>query len=113
MFIAGMSDITEPPVNDLWTVRGEEHLLEKWKLEDTDLFNRINATVYFHERQIEDFLWAVIRGTKPLIDGEEGRKTVELFTAIYRSTRDRKPVTFPLQPEGGRDYDGRKVVPKR
>ena len=113
MFIAGMSDITEPPVNDLWTVLGEEHLLEKWKLEDTDLFNRINATVYFHERQIEDFLWAVIRGTKPLIDGEEGRKTVELFTAIYRSTRDRKPVTFPLQPEGGRDYDGRKVVPKR
>mgnify|MGYP000898260431 FL=1 len=113
MFIAGMSDITEPPVNDLWTVQGEEHLLEKWKLEDTDLFNRINATVYFHERQIEDFLWAVIRGTKPLVDGEEGRKTVELFTAIYRSTRDRKPVTFPLQPEGGRDYDGRKAGPKR
>ncbi len=108
MFIAGMSSITEPPVNDLWTVREEEHLLEGWKIEDTALFNKINPTVYFHERQIENFLQAVIQGTKPLIDGEEGRKTVELFTAIYRSTRDRKPIKFPLRPENGLDYDGRK-----
>lgn len=108
MFIAGMTTITEPPINDLWTVRGEEHLLEKWKKEDTTLFNKIDPTVYFHERQIEDFLQAVIEGRKPLIDGEEGRKTVEIFTAIYRSTRDKKPITFPLQPENTGDYDGRK-----
>ena len=108
MFIAGMTTIAEPPINDLWTIRGEEHLLEKWKTEDTVLFNKIDPTVYFHERQIEDFLQAVIEGRKPLIDDEEGRKTVEIFTAIYRSTRDRKPITFPLQPENTGDYDGRK-----
>jgi hypothetical protein len=39
---------------------------------------------------------------------EEGCKTVELFTAIYRSQRDGKPVKFPLKPEYGReDMDGR------
>lgn len=96
MFIAGMSNITEPPVNDLWTIKGEEHLLEKWKQEDSEFFNSINPIQYFHERQIEDFLRAVINNTKPLIDGEEGRKTVEIFTAIYRSNRDRVPVKFPL-----------------
>jgi UDP-N-acetyl-2-amino-2-deoxyglucuronate dehydrogenase len=107
MFIAGMSNITEPPVNDLWTIKGEENLLEKWKQEDTEFFNRIDSMQYFHERQIEDFLRAVTQGTKPFIDGYEGRKTVEIFTAIYRSNRDRKPIKFPLQPENSEDYDGR------
>ena len=96
MFIAGMSNITEPPLNDLWTIKGEEQLLDVWKKEDTDLFNIINPIQYFHEKQDGDFLNAVIKGTKPLIDGEEGRKTVEIFTAIYRSSKDGLPVRFPL-----------------
>ena len=101
MFIAGMSNITEPPVNDLWTVKGEEDMLEIWKREDTEFFYSIDPMKYFHEKQDEDFLRSVIKGRKPLIDGEEGRKTVEIFTAIYRSNRDRTPVKFPLVPEEG------------
>lgn len=96
MFIAGMSNITEPPLNDLWTIKGEEQLLDVWKKEDTDFFNIINPIQYFHEKQDSDFLNAVIKGTKPLIDGEEGRKTVEIFTAIYKSSKDGLPVKFPL-----------------
>jgi len=107
MFIAGMSGIVESPYNDIWTVKGEEFMLGKWKKEDADFFSTIDATSYFHERQFEDFVHAVVGRRKPLIDGEEGRKTVELFTAIYRSKRDKKPVKFPLQPEHGIDYDGR------
>jgi UDP-N-acetyl-2-amino-2-deoxyglucuronate dehydrogenase len=107
MFIAGMSSITEPPVNDMWTIKGEESFLEKWKKEDTVFFGKINPMDYFHERQIEDFLRSIIKETRPLIDGEEGRKTVELFTAIYRSKRDKKPIQFPLKPEQGTDFDGR------
>ena len=107
MFIAGMSGIAEPPYNDMWTVKGEESLLEKWKREDADFFGNIDPTSYFHERQFEDFVHAVAGRKKPLIDGEDGRKTVELFTAIYRSNRDKKPIQFPLKPEQGRDFDGR------
>ncbi len=107
MFIAGMSSITEPPLNDLWTVPGETELLEQWRQQDTAFFNSINPMVYFHERQIENFLQALRNGVKPLIDGVEGRRTVEIFTAIYRSNRDRKPVKFPLQPEDQTDFDGR------
>lgn len=99
MFIAGMSGITEPPVNDIWTVRGEEAMLEKWKREDTEFFNSIDPIQFYLERQNEDFLRAVINDTKPLIDGEDGRRTVEIFTAIYRATRDNVPVKFPLMPD--------------
>jgi predicted dehydrogenase len=108
MFIAGMSSITEPPVNDLWTVPEEEHLLEKWKKEDTELFNTIDATEYFHKLQIEDFLNGIIENRNPMVTGEDGRKTVEIFTALYRSQRDGEPIRFPLKPEYDRDdFDGR------
>ena len=107
MFIAGMSTITEPPYNDIWTVPGEEQFLAQWMKEDAKFFAEIDPLVYFHERQIGDFLRAIIGDRKPLIDGEEGRKTVEIFTAIYRSNRDKRPVKFPLQPEQGADFDGR------
>ncbi len=108
MFIAGMSSITEPPVNDLWTVPGEENLLEGWKKEDSDFFNSINAMEYYMKLQNEDFVDAILNNRQPLVSGEDGRITVELFTAIYRSTRDNQPVKFPLKPEYDRnDFDGR------
>jgi len=108
MFIAGMSSITEPPLNDYWTVPGEAELLSQWRKEDTEQFNAVNPVEYYHQVQIEDFLSSVIEGRAPLVTGGEGRRTVEIFTAIYRAHRDRKPVKFPLQPERGtRDYDGR------
>ena len=96
MFIAGMSTITEPPYNDLWTVHGEMEMLEQWKKEDCEFFNSVDSMYYYHREQIKDFLKAVENGTKPLVDARDGRKTVELFTAIYRSTKSGQPVKFPL-----------------
>ena len=108
MFIAGMTNINEPPLNDYWTVAGEAELLAKWRAEDTEEFNSVNAVEYYHQLQIEDFLCSVIDNTTPAITGEDGRRTVEIFTAIYRSQRDKGPVKFPLEPETQRnDYDGR------
>ncbi|MDR6724402.1 putative dehydrogenase [Paenibacillus amylolyticus] len=96
MFIAGMSEITEPPVNDVWTVPGEEHRLEEWKQSDSDFFNQADSLYHYHQEQIEDFLNAVSNGNKPIIDGLDGRRTVEIFTAIYRSTQENRPIKFPL-----------------
>jgi predicted dehydrogenase len=42
-------------------------------------------------------LRAIIEKREPAITGEDGRRTVELFTAIYRATRDGKAVKFPLK----------------
>ena len=64
---------------------------------DCDFFNSVDSMYYYHREQIEDFLKAVENGTKPLVDARDGRKTVELFTAIYRSTESGMPVKFPLK----------------
>jgi predicted dehydrogenase len=99
MFVPGLANITEAPFNDIWTIRGEEQLLAQWKEEDARLFSSVNPMEHFHRLQIQDFLQAIIEKREPAISGEDGRRTVELFTAIYRATRDRKAVKFPLMPE--------------
>jgi UDP-N-acetyl-2-amino-2-deoxyglucuronate dehydrogenase len=105
MFIAGRTGVAEPPVNDLWTIPGEEQLLKEWIKEDTETFNNCDPTVCYMQYQIEDFINAIRNGSEPAVNGEDGRRTVELFSAIYRSTRDNAPVRFPLKPEQG--FDGR------
>jgi len=108
MFVAGMTTMLEPPVLDIWTVPGEENLLKEWIAEDADFFNRLEDPMkYYHQVQINDFLEALLQGKDPLVTGTDGRVTVEIFTAIYRSTRDNMPVKWPLLPEAGNDFDGR------
>jgi hypothetical protein len=97
MFIAGVSGIAEPPVNDLWTVAGEADRLARWNEEDAAFFHSIDGTDYFHRAQLKDFLGAIDEGRAPRITLEDGLRTVELFTAIYRSTRDHAIVRFPLE----------------
>jgi predicted dehydrogenase len=99
MFIAGMSTATEPPINDVWTVPDEADRLPEWQKQDRDFFQTIDTTRYYHQLQIQDFLHSILEDRDPMVTGEEGRKTVEIFTAIYRSQRDRCPVKFPLLPE--------------
>lgn len=86
-FIAGVSDITEPPLNDLWTIPGEEEMLTGFQAEDRERFKTLDAIVYYHTLQIRDFLLAIREGRKPLVMGEAGRAVVELFSAIYESSR--------------------------
>ncbi len=96
MFIAGMTGVTEPPVNDVWTVPGEEGKLEGWRTQDADFFRSVDPTRHYHRLQIQDFLRAILDDRPPMVTGEEGRKTVEIVAAIYRSQRERQPVRFPL-----------------
>jgi predicted dehydrogenase len=98
-FVAGVSSIAEPPLNDLWTIPGEEHLLAEFQAEDRALFAQVDATTHYHALQIQDFLRAALEGRPPLVSGEEGRVVVEMFTAVYRSNRERRPVKFPLAAE--------------
>jgi predicted dehydrogenase len=57
----------------------------------------VSPTEHFHRLQIQDFLRAIIEKRQPAITGEDGRRVVELFTAIYQSNRDKKAVRFPLE----------------
>ena len=50
-----------------------------------------------HMLQFKDFLKAVQEGKKPLVDGYEGRKSVEIILAIYKSSWSGKHVKLPLK----------------
>jgi predicted dehydrogenase len=93
-FIAGMTGVTEPPLNDLWTVPGEEHLLAQFQAEDRERFAQLDATTHYHALQIRDFVQSIRENRPPLATGEDGRAVVELFTAIYRSNREGRPITL-------------------
>jgi predicted dehydrogenase len=108
MFIAGMTSILEPPLNDLWTIPGEEGLLADWQQADREAFARVDPTTHYIGLQIHDFVRAILDDRAPAVTGEDGRVTVELFTAIYRSQRDGRPVKFPVSAaDAADDFDGR------
>jgi predicted dehydrogenase len=49
-----------------------------------------------HQRQLEDFIQAIQTGAAPMVDGEEGRKSVEIILAIYQSSWTGQRVKLPL-----------------
>jgi predicted dehydrogenase len=93
-FIAGVSAIAEPPVTDLWTVPGEEAQLGAFQAEDRAAFARVDPTTHYHALQFRDFILAIRAGRAPMVTGEAGRAVVELFSAIYQSSRERRAVTL-------------------
>ena len=50
-----------------------------------------------HMLQFKDFLKAVSKGEKPAVDGYEGRKSVEIILAIYKSSWTGRRVELPLK----------------
>jgi UDP-N-acetyl-2-amino-2-deoxyglucuronate dehydrogenase len=97
-FVAGVSQIAHPPLNDIWTIPGEDHLLAHFQADDRRRFEEIDATTYYHERQIEDFFSAIVENRQPLVPGQQGRIVVEMFTALYRSQQLGQPIKFPVRP---------------
>ena len=50
-----------------------------------------------HNGQINDLLYAIEHGTAPLVDGLQGKRSLELITAIYKSAITRTVVPLPIQ----------------
>jgi predicted dehydrogenase len=91
-FIAGMTAIAEPPLNDIWTIPGEEDQLARFQAEDRARFAATDPVLHYHALQIQDFLHAVIEDRPPLVTGEDGRRIVAIFEAIYRSNHEGRAV---------------------
>ena len=107
-FVSGVTETVDPPYNDVWTVPGEGHLLAQWQAEDRARCKSIDVMSHYHKLQVQDFLRALIEDRDPAVTGREGRKHVEVFTAVYRSQRDGRPVKFPPDATGGsKQFDGR------
>ena len=50
-----------------------------------------------HARQFADVLQAIQQGTQPLVDGPEGRRSVEIILAIYLAAETAQAVRLPLE----------------
>jgi UDP-N-acetyl-2-amino-2-deoxyglucuronate dehydrogenase len=96
MFVPGLTPVGEPPFNDIWTIPGEEPMLPKWREEDAALFRSCDPMAHFHALQIRDFLSAALGGREPAVTARDGRRTVELFTALYQANASGRPVKLPL-----------------
>jgi UDP-N-acetyl-2-amino-2-deoxyglucuronate dehydrogenase len=93
-FISGVTATMDPPFNDIWTVPGEESKLELWNREDRS--RPWDVMTHYHKMQLADFLDAVSEDRKPLVGAEDGRRVVELFTAVYRSQLEHASQRLPL-----------------
>lgn len=120
---ASVSVLEEPEgavgYNDLWTIPGEEMLREESLRAHVDRGEYIyrpqhaagvptwstgytyqhEANPSYHAVQLRDFLRAIQDQREPLVNGEEGRKSLELMSAIYQSGRTGQAVSLPL--DGG------------
>jgi predicted dehydrogenase len=117
---ASVSVLEEPEgaagYNDLWTIPGEENVRPdalRAHVENGEyMYRGIHAegaptwsTGYqylrpaspsFHAVQLQEFLEAMQQEREPLVNGEEGRKSLELMLAIYESSRTGEAVRLPL-----------------
>ncbi|MDP9348801.1 MAG: Gfo/Idh/MocA family oxidoreductase [Gemmatimonadota bacterium] len=80
------ADLREPPAEPL--PRGEADA-------NASASSAVISDVRAHRRVLEDFLDAVRTGAPPLCDGREGRRSVEVVEAVYRSARTGEPVELP------------------
>jgi predicted dehydrogenase len=95
MFIAGISEAAEPPLNDLWTIEGEQGLLDRFRKEDEAFFKELEARgcaiTHFFTCQLDDFCGAIRDGRPPAVSGEDGRETVRFIEAVLKTG---KPAGF-------------------
>jgi len=49
-----------------------------------------------HTQQFRDVLRAIKKGARPLVDGPEGRRSVEIILAIYKAAETGRAVKLPL-----------------
>lgn len=52
-----------------------------------------------HTGQLGDVIAALREGRAPLVDGEDGKRAIELVTAIYAAAIERRTVDLPISPE--------------
>ena len=74
-----------------WKLKSEADT-ETVKAKEGDGAQSAQISSSLHGRQLEDFVAALREGREPFVNGEEGRKPLEIILAIYESARTGKPV---------------------
>jgi len=81
-----------------WAIQGEkEEVAEGEKEGQKSWASPELAPATYHASVIVDFARAVLEDRQPYVDGVEGRKSLELVKAIYKSGMTHNRVDFPLK----------------
>jgi UDP-N-acetyl-2-amino-2-deoxyglucuronate dehydrogenase len=94
VFFVGQTGQVEPPMNDVWTVPGEEAKLAEWQAEDRARGADYDPMTWYHRLQDDAFFQAVLRDQDPPVTGTEGRKLVAIIEGLYRSQAEHAPIQF-------------------
>ncbi len=95
----GSVEIAGFAVNELKTWNFED--MDDNELEEMKKYNENPKNVYGfgHVRYLDNVCDALLNNTKALVDGLEGRKSLELINAIYESIETGKEVFLKFQPK--------------
>lgn len=90
--------ILEGEVLKLFAVEGKESYSETEEKKGLKSWARPEAVPPInHSRVIEDFTRAILEDRKPFIDGYEGRRSLEVIRAIYKSGLTGEKIKFPYR----------------
>src|SRR6266496_1544292 len=74
----------------------DEHVLERYRTNPPDVYG------FGHHEYLNQAVRAIQTGAPAPIDGREGRKSLEVITAIYEASESGGPVAFPFTPRRSR-----------
>ena len=94
-----------------------DNIIEEWNFADglddpehvkaTYSENPPNVYGYGHTPLYADVIEAIRTGRDPYINGEAGKRALELVLAIYKSAAEHRPVKLPLKDCSTMDFTGR------
>jgi len=81
-----------------WAVLGEKEIILEEAKEGLKSWARPElAPATNHASLIKDFAQAILEDKEPYVNGTEGRRSLELIRAIYKSAKTRSFIDFPLK----------------
>lgn len=84
-------------VNKMKVWKFEKAVLEDETILDNYSVNPPSVYGFGHQAYYEHVVACLLDGAKPMVDGHEARKSLELLHALYQSIETGKEVTFPFQ----------------
>ena len=94
-------------VNKIETWKFADGLDEEERIIDEFHENPPNIYGFGHTRLYADVMDAIKSDREPYVNGEAGRRALELVLAIYKSATEGKPVKLPLGNVSTMDFKGR------
>ena len=94
----GSDEISGFAVNEMRTWNFKNPTSEDQNIIKNFSVNPPNVYGYGHQAFLEHVVECLAAGEKSFLNGVEGKKSLELITAIYESIETKKEITFPFKP---------------